>query len=400
MGPRPADHLGMTVKTRATSAPKRARGKTTPASTAGSFTTYAHDVADVELGVETDVSSEEYGDLGAGVGMALDETAAYHARLESIASARHYMRSYNLAQRQGSVVDEEDIAQEILIMRLKAEREGKQVGKGYGHRSARSVVSKAASSVKRYEDRAGMAQYKERCEALEEALGRTLTNVEQDRIADEIREGWHDQRHRPTEGFHRRVYGRVYIDSIVDAEGAPNTVEAADVFLAANTQTTNPVGSDPTATSVIDGGAGEYGEAGEYTERAVSAMEAGGPETNVARRVLWNAMAEMSATAGNPIPAVEEGVLSQHIVSRHQAAMNAQEGGVLAAATAWGEGENTPATQALFAPWPNATTAEQAAIVEHLERHRAYAEELWTSALQLANMRLAIRDFERTQAKS
>jgi hypothetical protein len=389
----------MTVKTRTTTARKIARGKTTPASTAGSFTTYAHGVADIDLGAEPHTEPDaDYGDLGSGVGMALDETAAYHARLESIASARHYIRSYNMTQRQGSIVDEDDIAQEILILRLKAEREGKQVGKGYAHRSARSIVSQAASSVKRYEDRAALARYGERCLTAEATLGRTLTNVEQDRIAADIREGWHDQRHKPTEGFHRRVYGEVRLDATFEADDGSHRLDFGE-FLAKTTKTTISQGSDPTASEVIEGAASRYGTAGEYTERAVAAVEAGGVETNVARRVLWNAMAEMSSTAGNPIPAVEEGILTQHVVSCHQAAMNNQEGGVLAAAKAWGEGHDSAATEALFAPWPNTTNAERTAIIEHLERHRDYAEEMWHSALQLANLRLALRDFQREESK-
>lgn len=343
------------------------RAKTTPASTAGSFAAHAHGASEIVLDDDRalPVPGEDY-------------QAMRQQMDQALASARHWARSYDLSAKQGTVVDADDVAQEAMVAVLMATRAGKRTdAKGYAHVSARKIVANAASDITRHEDRKATAMFLERAESLSAELGRTLTTEERNQIAADIREGWHDPRHRPTVDFHTNRRRFTSLDATL---GSTDSDERAGDALATAYGLTTSIEDATTVESE-----------GVYGARAMDALEPETREIHTARRLAWNALAEASE-----VPLVEEGSLG-HRASAVRATMGSYPGGVLSAAATWERGITDAGTEALFAPWPEASESDRDAIAAHLTRLAGYADDLWGSAVSLGDMRMAVRAYERAR---
>jgi len=100
-----------------------------------------------------------------------------------------------------------------------------------------------------------------------------------------------------------------------------------------------------------------------------------------ARALAWNAVAQMRGA-----PYARRASLSNNKVVANRAAIYAHPDGVKGACRDWEAGRDNGHVHALFAPWGAVTPTQQRAIVDVL-LESDYGEELWESAMVMANVR-------------
>lgn len=180
----------------------------------------------------------------------------------------------------------------------------------------------------------------------EQRLGRHLTTLERQGLAEEIWQGWHDPRHRPSRDFDQQVRA--------------NEVDIDTLSLA----------QEPEAPGM------EF-----FDEEASAAAEqlAEIPDGLLAaRRQVWDVLATLSDA-----PAVVAGAIQEERATAHRRALS-DRGGVLAALDGWQRGEADASTDALFAPFGDLDSSEKDQVCSLLRRHRHLADDLHAAALRAA----------------
>lgn len=283
-------------------------------------------------------------------------------------SAGYWQRHYNQAGK-STTVGVEDIAQETVVRVLQA------VSKGIEFTSFQQMVSSTAANVTvratenvfRADDRKAYRLFDAERTAQEHALKRSLTQVEQDKIAQDVLDNWEKPRHRPSKDF--------------------RTARTTDISIYGSPENE---GQDMASTLVAPEGNGTYIEPGSYMDQAHTELESTGAAHKAQmRRLAWNALAE---SAG--IPLAKAGSLSQRQVTKHRTLIAnykkddafAEKTDILAACEDWANGNDNEATEALFAPFGELDTEGQEKVVSTMERFgEARAHTMWQGALGFAN---------------
>jgi len=227
---------------------------------------------------------------------------------------------------------------------------------GWIHRIAYNIAARRVAGTDRSADLAALREFRARRDEVENRWGRGLSQVEADRLADEIRLA-RPPRRRPAPGFHRRV--RTVSTDVMEQDW--------DV----------PAEPDP-----VDGG-----EFAAHTAGAVAeSLLAGEGRTGraAAQGLAWDVVAEVTGA-----PVVVPGVLDPAVARR--AARRVQDaGGASVVARAVRDGvseEDVDAVEALCVPFGRLDEEERAAVVRTVRRSGGYGDQVWSAALRAATYR-------------
>lgn len=334
--------------------------------TGGQFATDTRAEADVDLLDPATDTTEAYSDDP--VDMAPEQLA-----VQALVAARHHSRTRGLR-----FTDPADIAHDTVVTILEARRRNPDqvVTPAYVHRIASGHVAIQLRGNLRVEDRKAKAIYDKKLKELEEVLGRRTGSAERRALATQIRDEWDDPRHKPSVRFVELAEMRVLSLDAPSGENGDKTFGddiAKDIRHAHEEADAIDPGS--IAGQVLAAAEGQHyrrDEAGnaevvKETKRKAAAKDR-----------LWDAFAETSG-----VPEVAHGSMTPKDRREAVEAMTAG-GGVLAAVRDWEHGESTPAVKALFAPFGRISMTERDEITELIGRNRAYAEDLWESAVRAA----------------
>lgn len=279
-------------------------------------------------------------------------------------SASYWQNHYN-QKGKSNTMDLDDLAQETILAVLE------RVDKGASITDRRQMINsiaanqtvRATSNKFRAEDRRAYRTFIEKKEALEGVLSRSLTQVEQDKVAQQVLDEWHDPRHKPSKDFR-----------------TPHTVDAS---LDRTFGEGDGVESTLGATLVNPENSGYYIEPNSFMDRAHTAMEeTGAAHKAEMKRLGYNALAE---DAGSPLAL--EASLSQRQVTKHRNTIKDLGGGIGEACRAWEMADDTEAVSAaLFAPFGDLSTTDQQRVVDFLNKFSDTQKQgIWESAISFAN---------------
>lgn len=276
-------------------------------------------------------------------------------------ASEHFVRFYS-QKRKSNHIDAQDIAQATLAEVLKIIESGRPVvnlQKLAAAVAANITVRSTENGGFRAENRRAYVQWTKKCEELQLELGRGLTQAEEDSVADYILETWHDPRHKPTKDFR-----------------TPRTVDTSIFDLGPSAP-----GIDWAETIAEKADVDRYIEPDSYMDKAFSELDStGSAHKAAARRLMFNALAERTG-----VPLALEGSLSQRQVTKHRTNMGSEPGSVNQAIEDWGNDKETPAVEALFAPFGDLTVSQQNDVVNFLDNHSDIADDMWASAIGFAN---------------
>ncbi len=257
-------------------------------------------------------------------------------------SVGHWARSRR------STVDISDLTQEVCLSYIAAMKRGGVASvenrRGYIHRIARQVVvdhSFGDSRMIRSEDRDALSKLRSRVDAIQQELGRELTDSEVSDIAEDVRAAQPPGR-RARRGFERPVATAHFDDwgAIVEPEA---TAVQADF---------------------------DEGSKGALVEQLASSGER--KDRYEARRMSWDALAEAVGA-----PPVRGGISERQIAAARRTI--AEAGGVAASIEQWESGD-VSAAKAIFAPFAAETDGDRVQVVALLRKYPAYADDLWNAA--------------------
>lgn len=275
----------------------------------------------------------------------------------------------------------------------------------------------------------------------EQALGRHLTRKEEDEIACQVRDQWPaEQTRKPRVDFHRAhstftqgldAAATFGLTPSVGMDGTANGSldeereasrrhmrivnerKAAQIFARARAQTEEMAGRPLNETESgyivaqimrnwnphdprrprpdfhLRSTSYETGSTERWTEAAMSLthpdedLPAGrkSAQRRIASMCAWNVVAEQEEA-----PRARRASLGPRTVTEHRRVVQ-EAGGVERVCRDWRDGTDTPATEALFAPYEIHSESDREAVVDRLLRNRALAEDLWKSAVSIANER-------------
>lgn len=281
-------------------------------------------------------------------------------------STEVWQRRYDQG-RKSLIVDTDDIAQETMLRTLEALNRGNNIAdiKQFVTSTAANVTVRSTETVFRAEDRRAYREFEAKRTAAENVLERSLTQREQDALAQQVLDEWHDPRHKPSKDF--RI-ARTFDRSLDAPYGADGGAE-----------------SNLGATLVNPDSSGHYIKPGSYMDQAHTAMETTGAANKAEmKRLAWNAFAENTG-----VPMSNPGSLSQRQVTKHRGVIASHAEGVMGACKDWSQGNDGEATEALFAPFGDMGFEDQEKVVDMLERFEAKgegrAQTMWESAMAIAN---------------
>ena len=307
----------------------------------------------------------------------LDPSATSHAdeailelsERELLAAARQSVRTH--AFKQGvRFVGEDDMVQDTVAEVLASKRRNGQVvvTRPYVNAVGANIVAQAARGTLRQEDRKAIGIFNRKVAELQAEMGRGLTGAEKDQLAAQIRNDWHDPRHRPSADFVAlAAVRRLSLDAPVSSRQPTCTSLTLGDSLAETGFGATALGSDD--LSVEPGTLAAAVLSGEANDKVKNQGNA------------WNILASVS---GAP-EAVEHSVTPRNATAARVKIGDA--GGVTATARSWLNGETSPATDALFAPFGGPDEGGRDEIAQTLIARGAYAELLWNSALVTASRR-------------
>ena len=227
---------------------------------------------------------------------------------------------------------------------------------GWIHRIAYNIAARRVAGTDRSADLAALREFRVRRDEVENRWGRGLSQVEADRLADEIRLA-RPPRRRPAPGFHRRV--RTVSTDVMEQDW--------DV----------PAEPDP-----VDGGEFAAHTAGAVAESLLAGEGRSGRAA--AQGLAWDVVAEVTGA-----PVVVPGVLDQAVARR--AARRVQDAGgasvVARAVRGVVSGEDVDAVEALCVPFGRLDEEERAAVVRTVRRSGGYGDQVWSAALRAATYR-------------
>lgn len=335
--------------------------------TGGQFATDTRAEADVDLlEPAASAATEAYSDDP--VDMAPEQFA-----VQALMAARHHSRTRGLR-----FTDPADIAHDTVVTILEARRKNPDqvVTPAYVHRIASGHVAIKLRGNLRPEDRKAKAIYDKQLQDLEETLGRRTGSAERRALAAKIRDEWDDPRHKPSARFVELAQMRVLS---LDAPAGENGDKTFGEDIAADIRHAHveddAIDPDSVTGQVLAAAEGQRYQRDEFGNAEVVKEV---KKKAAAKDRLWDAFVETSG-----VPPVAHGQMTP-AARRDAAATMAAAGGVLAACRAWEHGEQTPAVRALFAPFGRISMTERDEITELMGRHRAYAEDLWESAVRAA----------------
>lgn len=283
-------------------------------------------------------------------------------------SASYWQVFYNQAGKSNDK-DLDDLAQATIVSFLERVNKGTPIAdrRQMINSIAANQTVRATSNVFRAEDRRAYREFTKKKEALEGVLNRSLTQVEQDEVAQQVLNEWHDPRHKPSKDFRTPHTVDASLDrTFGDGDGVESTLGATLV---------NPENS------------GHYIEPNSFMDRAHNAMEeTGAAHKAEMKRLGYNALAEGTGT-----PLAIEASLSQRQVTKHRNAMKDLGGGVVEACKLWSLGEDSEAVNAaLFAPFGDLDIQDQNKVVTFFEGLGGVrAQGMWESAISFANTKHA-----------
>lgn len=355
----------------------------------GEWTTATRDEADLTL----DLSSSE--DLEALADALLDgtyETARQSSfadrsaedqqaidRLElARQSAAYWEHNKGVNRRSRGVVDEDDVASESVLALYEREANGHSIrsDKAYLRTFAWGLAQQGGNHGVNPVNRKALGMFRALCAEKSVGLGRNLTRVEEDEIAGDLRANWHDQKRRPSEYF-RTLEGQMEVS--VDAG---ENADSMGYLL-------------PNSVHGIPGHDDHEVRPGTYTERAILAADGHDGDLRDAKMMAWAVAVEEAVESSErfydrDIPMVEAATISQRRVTAIRETIK-EAGGVAAVAETWRDGVDDSTTEALFEPWGETTMQQREDIVDLITYKPGRADQLWSSACQMANNRNAER---------
>ncbi|KQP62878.1 sigma factor [Nocardioides sp. Leaf285] len=279
-----------------------------------------------------------------------------NARMFEVAqkAARRVVRSTGSADRGYSA---DDVAQDALVAVLERRARGGRVDNvhAYINTSASNLAARAGRASVRAEDFAAYRALAGRI-AEKQSQGQEPTTEEIREMAHDIRENWHDARHRPSPEFVQNVRGWEVADSdrVLDDHSYFDRASLGGV-------SHNDVAP------------------GSWLDRALDGVE--GEERNLreARKMLWNAVAERQGA-----PLIETPHLGHRNVTAARRSIT-PDTDVQALVARWeDETLDVETENALFAPWPGEDIRDRAAVANLLSANPDYSYGMWDSALRAA----------------
>ena len=276
----------------------------------------------------------------------------------ALLSAQHTVRVRNLRY-----VSADDLAQDTITRVLEAranaiagERAPHPATEAYVQQIAGGFGAIAARGALRAEEHKAIGIFTRRVSEKEAEMHRALTGKERDAIAEDIRATWPDQRHKPSKDFVQFAAMKTW--SLDQTSGWGHRTLGDEVSERISQREIESV--DP------DSG----------YQRTMELVESG--QRSAARRQVWDALAEL-----NGVPRVTARVGRSKALSVRMVITEA--GGVSEVVRRWAQtGEDTPASDALFAPFGSVDVDGKDAIADMLSRNRDRAEDLFSAALQAA----------------
>jgi len=335
--------------------------------TGGQYITQARAEADVALVDPADAPHRDSELVGPGE---ITDLEADRLAVQALMAARHHAHIKGLR-----FSDPRDIAQSTVVTILEARRNSPQnvVTPSYVHRIASGHVAIAIRGNLRVEDRKAKAIYDVKVREEEDRLGRRTSGTERRAIAETIREQWPDQRHKPSKRFVELA--EIRVRSLDAPEGGHDSTTTLGDMVASQVASTDHDAIDPGSRA---GQVLALAEGEQYVEDSDGAhIEKTGRRRAAARDMLWSAFEEMSG-----VPPVKAGTVTGNGDSVR--AELAAAGGVAQACADWNRGLDTPATDALFTPFGPLSADQRDDVVDLLSGQRAYAEDMWDSAVRAA----------------
>ncbi|QOD05898.1 hypothetical protein [Pseudarthrobacter sp. BIM B-2242] len=279
-------------------------------------------------------------------------------------SSAAYWQNFYRQKDKSNTMGLDDIAQEAVVQVLKHVQSGKPITnfRQLVNSVTANVTVRATANKFKAEDRLAYRILEKKRQRMTEEVGRSLTQKEDDVLAQEVLDEWHDDRHKPSKEFRTPWTVDRSLDATFGEDGG--------------------VESTLGATLVSPESSGHYIAPDSYMDRAMGALETTGAAKKAeARRLAWNAIAERAE-----VPLSRAGSLSQRQVTKHRGVIDKHDGGVLAACRDWSNNVDNEATAALFAPFGELSVDDQDKVVTMLERLGAdKADDMWANALAFAN---------------
>lgn len=367
---RAADHLKISVRRllvfRISRTQEGMNNQTAPSATS-SFTRNRVE-AGVPTGGEFAATRHAEANITLGAGATLNEKLARYTTPEKFVemahrSAAHHARHHNQAEK-SNFNDWKDIAQEAMLQVMRRVDEDKPIT-DFGqlvNSVAWNVTVRATANKFRAEDRKAYRNLEVKRNAFVAEHARSWTQKEDDAMAQEVLDEWHDDRHKPSKDFRTPFTVDRSLDATFGDEGG--------------------IESTLGATLVAPESSGHYIAPDSYMDQAFTALEqTGAAHKAAAKRLAWNAIAERAE-----IPLALAGTVSQRQVTNMRAVMDKHNGGVLGACKDWSDDRDNEATAALFAPFGDLDVHGQDKVVSLFEQLGAEkANDMWANALAFAN---------------
>lgn len=279
----------------------------------------------------------------------------------ALVSARHHSRVKGLR-----FTDPRDIAQSTVetVLAARKRNPGQVVTRAYVNQVTSGHVAIALRGSLRQEDHKAIGIYTHRLQELEAELGRKTSGEERKALAKDIRDNWHDQRHKPSEDFVARAEMRIV---------------SLDRTVGDGEQTLGELIAERHGTTDDDMAVDEESKLGRALQAATSEGTRGRGKAE-ARQLVWAAIAEHAGVA-DAVP----GSVTRSQAKVHREVMS-QAGGVAQAVRDWNNGDDrTAACRSLFAPFGRLTADQKDELVEVFVAHSAYADDLYDAALKSAS---------------
>jgi len=302
-GLRPAHTRGMTRNHQ----PREAKGRPT----GGQWAPIAKDAAGVAL------TQEEFDDHLEDLSESLDRGGHIHH-----------------ADTFGTTWDREDLRQDALVEMLRRARSDghiANINKGYARGYQRGLVMRAVQARREGRDpsehlkvnssnMAGFRAFSQKVDELEAEYGRPLKAWERDAIAEQVRDEWPSQRHKPTRGFHRNMNTDT-LDTDTDHFNRAQAPSAEESFFAEEA---------------------DLGMLSDEVEYLYSLPRQGGAR----KKAGWNAICKV-----NDIPVAPLGALNNRQIAECRKHIDGTKSSIIKTLEAWEEGESSDRTEALFKPF-------------------------------------------------
>ncbi|MGC0252683.1 hypothetical protein [Pseudactinotalea sp. Z1748] len=302
------------------------------------------------------------------------QTGGYHLseqdfdHLQGLMAKLHQSARYtHPGQRIGQAWDAEDLEQEVLLQmmeRARATGNITEITPAYMNSAMRNIVSRSLNAHTRgigaenyakvnSADLGAWREFTTRVDEIELATGRALSPTERDAVAEQIRQDWHDQRRKPTDGFHLHRHDTPMDTPESASLGHARTPSAEQAYL------------DET----------HYGP---DTEIVLGASKQGGGT----RKHMWNAICESRGITKQP-----HGVLNNRQVTAVKNTVGENEQEVFSALEEWESGLSNERTEALFRPFGAASQSHRAQIAEVMRDMPDRAAQIYSLAIAGATER-------------